>query len=803
MTTWYVDYDGGTDANASVGNGDSFATRRKKTNNLPIGVLTPGDTIRVMASPAPTLLGNTTWTDGPLATNLSIASSTNATPIVITSAAAHALVTGDTVIITSHATNTRANGVWTITQLGPTTFSLDGSIGNGVGVYTGGYRKFTNAVVTLPAPCTLPIALHGNQLQTETWTPNTTYGCSATKLTNAHREGGECLNTYTASTVGGTKVAYATLPNLDLTGYQQVSFWLRQSAGTLCGFPYGGSVIGMTSLRLCSDTIGEVPVHTMMFPTLAVLGYWAPLVYDFGADLGSGINSISIYTETPYWAASTFQLDNIIACKASSAADSLTLASLISKDPGDHSFGDGYECWHAIQSINGTRVVLDGTVLNVPSTTPQRGYSGATETVATYKRETTKTLMLAGADNSPAQQTTVNGTAGNLITYSGGWNRTDMSTQVGETWFDGQNGRGNGLYTYSSATNFLSFDKLNFTRYYYGLDCGGYGAYDTTIGRIECCNTTYGPINYGASARTVVDTVSAVNCGQPIYFGVGASIQTVGRADNCTGGVGINLGTSSNVGSVVQANNNLTTGIQAPTLGKIGSVLMAAGNGAYGVIIQTGCKVGYLAAVNNLSAGIAGSGFNYSVSGGYTLGNFSGVYSGTTGGTGNFRNFTFNEALEVSLTQIGSIMYSENHDGIPGNSRIFYDGGLVIQQTGVVHGAATSAWQVSPTNTARTQEYPLALPLAQIAVGAATLVTVKVWFQRSNTGLTGKLVCKGGQLPGVTSDVIATMTAGANTWEELSISFTPSTAGVVEIEAQFYGGSTYSGYVSDATFNQA
>lgn len=794
MTTWYVDYDGGTDANASVGNGDSFATRRKKTNNLPTGVLAPGDTVRVMASPAPTLLGNATWTDGPLAANLSIASSTNATPIVITSAAAaHGVVTGGTVIITNHATNTNANGVWTVTQLGPTTFSLDGSVGNGVGGYTGGYRKFTNAVVTLATACTANIAMCGNKGLKTAWTPSADVSCV---LSSSYcKEGADSQQVVISAGFTTGLAAYIPTGALNLSAYQQISFWAFQTVGTL-------GAAGSISLALCSDAAGTVIVNTVNVPYIGALWQWSPVVVDLGVALGANIQSIAIYVNTDN-GAQTFTFDNIIACKASSAADSLNLTSLISKDPGDHSFGDGYECWYGIQSINGTRVVLDGTAASMPNTTPQRGYSGATETVATYKRETTKTLMLAGADNSPAQQTTVNGTAGNLITYSGGWNRTDMSDQVGETWFDGQNGRGNGLYTYSSATNFLAFDKLNFTRYYYGLDCGGYGAYDTTIGRIECCNTTYGPINYGASARTVVDTVSAVNCGQPIYFGVGASIQTVGRADNCTGGVGINLGTSSNVGSVVQANNNLTTGIQAPTLGKIGSVLMAAGNGAYGVIIQTGCKVGYLAAVNNLSAGIAGSGFNYSVSGGYTLGNFSGVYSGTTGGTGNFRNFTFNEALEVSLTQIGSIMYSENHDGIPGNSRIFYDGGLVIQQTGVVHGAATSAWQVSPTNTARTQEYPLALPLAQIAVGAATLVTVKVWFQRSNTGLTGKLVCKGGQLPGVTSDVIATMTAGANTWEELSISFTPSTAGVVEIEAQFYGGSTYSGYVSDATFNQA
>ena len=95
------------------------------------------------------------------------------------------------------------------------------------------------------------------------------------------------------------------------------------------------------------------------------------------------------------------------------------------------------------------------------------------------------------------------------------------------------------------------------------------------------------------------------------------------------------------------------------------------------------------------------------------------------------------------------------------------------------------------------------LPIAQIAVGASALVTVKAWMRRTNTGLTGRLVCKGSQIDGVAADVTSSITAAANTWEEVSLTFTPSEAGVVEIETQWYGGTTYTGYVSDATFSQA
>ena len=65
-----------------------------------------------------------------------ITSSTNATPIVVT-ATAHGYATGDLVTINGHATNTAANGTWTVTKITNDTFSLDGSVGNGIGGATG------------------------------------------------------------------------------------------------------------------------------------------------------------------------------------------------------------------------------------------------------------------------------------------------------------------------------------------------------------------------------------------------------------------------------------------------------------------------------------------------------------------------------------------------------------------------------------------------------------------------------------------------------------------------------------------
>lgn len=71
---------------------------------------------------------------------VAIASSTNANPIVVTTAAAHGYVNGDTVVIAGHAVNTSANGGWIVTNLTSTTFSIPAA-GLGVGGATGTATK--------------------------------------------------------------------------------------------------------------------------------------------------------------------------------------------------------------------------------------------------------------------------------------------------------------------------------------------------------------------------------------------------------------------------------------------------------------------------------------------------------------------------------------------------------------------------------------------------------------------------------------------------------------------------------------
>jgi hypothetical protein len=76
---------------------------------------------------------------------VNIASSTNANPSVITTAAAHGYSSGDVVEILNHAVNTNANGTWVTTVISTATFSIP-QPANGTGTASGTVQKMETDV---------------------------------------------------------------------------------------------------------------------------------------------------------------------------------------------------------------------------------------------------------------------------------------------------------------------------------------------------------------------------------------------------------------------------------------------------------------------------------------------------------------------------------------------------------------------------------------------------------------------------------------------------------------------------------
>lgn len=740
MATYYIDFEGGNDAS----DGLSFANRWKTiSNGATAARIAPGDTIRIMGSPAPTSLGqNGVWISSVQAPIKFISSTTNATPIGVTSTA-HGYSTGDTVNISGVTGGTAANGTWEITVTGPNTFTLDGSSGNGTGS-SGTVRLKNNCRVMLETAVTQEIASTGPR--TAAWTSaggaNVTTTLSAT--TKEHYQSDQI-----AIGAGFTTglAAYWTLPSsLDLSGYQQVSFWIRQNSGTV-------GAAGSISLRLCSDAAGATTVNTINIPNLVRTGRWASFVVDTGAALGASINSIALYVDTDN-GAQTFLFSNIIACKASSSPDSLNLTSLI----GKNTTGETFWC---IQSIRGKRVMLDMETNSTPDSPSVRGYYGATETVTTYKRETIK--IGPGPSFGTLQEVRDSGSPGAMIKFEGGWDRTDMSTKTLETWMDGVNGSG---YMLSSYQGYIDFSGVAFVRAEINLYWFG-----------------------GNSQVSIIASNSSTSGLGPAYVtGVRSLFLTFGHAV-ANGGSLYLLGNTGTVTIDHAVVSNSGTGVTLGMRGLPHEAIFQKGTGL-GLIASNGTGMDLLDCGNCLIKNISFAGNSYSISANKSSGPV-------------LMNCKLDDSLEFATFPGSETVYSHNHDQVAGSYKIFMNGAVISSAVDQRYTPSGYSWKIQITSSARDSSWPIVFYLAEAAVSANALVTVKLQMRRSNTGLTMRLVCKGGQIAGVNSDVVSAMTASADTWSEQTITFTPTEAGVVEITVEAWGGTSYSGWVDDLLISQA
>lgn len=740
MATFYLDYEGGSDG----ADGTTFANRWKTfTNGATAARIAPNDTIRVMGSPAPTSLGiNATWT--------------NKSATVTLASALNALITN-------------CDSAWT-----------------------------ASANVTSTADTTI-------------------YRTST----------GSAKHVIAAGFTTGLASYFAT-GTIDLSAYQGITLWVYVTVKTLAA--------GELSIRLCSDAAGVTTVNTLALPAISQLSQWVPVYIDNGAALGASIASVALYGDTDNGAI-TVNLDNISTTKAA-GDDCLTLQSLIGKNTTE-------EPYWALRGISGTTLTLDITPSMVVSTT-NRGYYGTTETVTTYKRETIKTGLAAASTN--IQSIMDSGTAGNLITFSGGWNRTDMSTQTLETWFDGQSGSGRGIHGVSRS--FIKIEKIHTVRYDIGFFLETSSASWEFSGIIYSANflsnglyytsadlCTFGTLIFSMSpnsglggsvgSRLTFTKIVAKSCGQAgvntclnvpsngqltigtleAYNGIfngclltgsaglhGATIDTIITKDHGLDGIRLNGGHSNlRIKSIESSSNGSDGTVITDVEDVVIDTILAQSNGVYGV--DASAFVGR-ATVGSLT----------------TSGNTTGgVLLSTLIGRLRVLKSSLAEATKVAITSAtyGLAGYAsfQNFNAVTDDHRGWFahgSGGTINSETTVRHTASGVAWAVKPLSTQYIDATnPVVVPLATLLCNTGTLVTVKVWMRRTNTGITGILRCRGGQIAGVAADVTDSIGAAIDTWEEQTITFTPSAIGVVEIDILCYGGTTYTLYFDDLSVSQA
>jgi parallel beta-helix repeat protein len=526
-----------------------------------------------------------------------------------------------------------------------------------------------------------------------------------------------------------TLQAYKETGTLDLSSYQKISFWVSNSAVI---------VANNWKVCLCSDTAGATPVDTFYITAIPSTTRWLPLTLtkDGGGNLGSSIQSIAIYTDSVAPTASSYiVIDNVNACTTSG----LNLQSLISKNSSAQGGTEGY---YGIKSIDGTTILLDNDTSVIYSN--GQGYYGTTETVTTYKRETFKTDISSGSTTAISTITDSGTLAGGNIEYQFGY-EVGTTNQNGETYLDGLNGWGCGVYLV--GTDFATIKYVNMFRYYYGLYIST-SANNLIISNISNINNCLYGIYINSSSNNTLSISNASNCNYGIYI---------------LGSVGNTITTGAN-------NNNTANGI-------------IISSGSKNIIYST-----YLC--NNLSYGLSSVGDNYFYN---TLFESNGVSIYSINRLYLFNSESNDSDIFSSQTYTDSMVYFHDLDS-QYNHTIHSRGANANMQSTTTQTGSGYAWKVVLTSTERASVFPFKLPLAKVACESGKTITVKAYCKKDAAStVQAKLVCNSTWIDGVTEQ---TDTKADDTdWEELSISFTPTENGVVEIEGWNWCTSTTSANV--------
>lgn len=792
MATYYVDLENGNDAN----DGLSFANRKKTPQAV---TASPGDTVRIMASPDATAVGTGTWFTNNSAGNKassSISAATNTTPIQCTYSN-HELTTGDVIMIYSGTGMTSINGWWQVTVIDANTFTLNDSSGNGA--YSGGsafvrFAKARTAVLNSPVNKNLTLVNTGPTAR-EAWTSST--NVVASQVTGASKFANYTDQFAINSTFTTGKVAYKTFSSTqNLSGYEQISFQIRLTSGV------STSTSTQAQLKLCSDTVGNTAVHTIDIPPVTNGYGWYTFTIDFGTPLSSNINSIAFYMNSDL-GAQTWQIFNVVACKSKSSNDSITLHSLIGKNTATV---EG-KAWYQVGAIVNNILIFDWglTSLTYTSYTPQIG--GEQESITIYKREPI-VLPAVAATSTISLSAASSGSAGNQVVYDFGWNRSDMSSKTGDTWISITNGIGvafalNGL-------SYVTVNNIGVTRATTGV--GGTTAFtDCVINDVgfSACNAAV--VQPNASNITnnswTIDSITLTQTGLQLYnatTSIGESTASVGIINGCSAGVQAARGVIiTNIDKIYNCHTYCisTSGYTRikninSILGSKGNVIANISNGTLIIdkIVSVENAPIFISAANNTPSSIIVS--NATVSG-LTTNLVNGSKSNislnnidVTSGESSIAISTDFSASNIRLTNVS------------GTNGLYTDLGTALTTTTVRHTASGYAWQLQPKIYA-SDGNPFRFPLAQVAVSANNQVTAKAWLRRNDAALPMRLICPGGQIQGVTNDVSSSITSAADTWQEVTITFTPTATGVVGIFVDTYNSDSLTGYVDDVTITQA
>jgi len=537
----------------------------------------------------------------------------------------------------------------------------------------------------------------------------------------------------------------------NLAGYQKISFWIYNSAAI---------VADNWNITLCTDIAGATVDKTYKIPAIPSTLRWVPLTLasEEGGNISASIKSIAVNTGTVAPTASSYiYLDNIIA----STTSGLNLQSLISLNTAEQG---GTEGWFGIQSIDGVTILLDSDTNTLANAGEE--YSGASEHITTYARETIKTAMAAESSTVVQEVMDSGSLAVGNIQFQGGYD-TGTGDQTGETFFDGLNGNGYGIQL--SFKSYITLNYLNVVRYQRGVYfASGSNNTITTISNANN-NTQYG-VYFASSSNNTITTISNANNNTQygVYFASSSNntITTISNANNNTQ-YGVYFGSSSNntITTISNANNNTQYGVYfTSSSNNTITTISNANNNTYGVYFTSSSNntITTISTTNNSSGAI-----------GTSLGGYNYIQTATLAEGTKVRPSSDYSTQTVFIQTLAGFAYIET---LYGN---------VVTQNATAGGTGIE-WKISITNVLRNSIFPLKLQLAQFAANASAEVTITCYFKKSqNADMYAALVIPGLQPGGDVANVVTPCPDNTNR-NQLQVKFTPSAAGVFYVEAWAY-----------------
>lgn len=336
--------------------------------------------------------------------------------------------------------------------------------------------------------------------------------------------------------------------------------------------------------------------------------------------------------------------------------------------------------------------------------------------------------------------------------------------------------------------------------------------------------TTFGIVDLASTATIVFDTNTvAGGTGTGVRSSAASTRTMTGNTVHSCSSIGVSLSALAtltfaswtvwrNNSDGVRSSGPLKITYDTCTLfGNLNRGIGDAAGSAAGTFVLKTCTLNgdaTFATAEGIGAG-GGEWYLFGCSFGVTNGHTSYDVSSPTNATARVTcwNCTFASTTEFQPPNAyAGWVRSHKHDASGTTFKTQYAFGVIQSETTTRHTASGYSWKLTPSSA--TQKLRLPGPTEydgfRAAVNASALVTVKAWVRKDSSynGNAPRLVLIGGIVGGIAADVVATLSVGADTWEELTVTGTPNETGAVEwyIDADSTAGNCF---VDDLTVSQA